>query len=368
MARRGENIFKRKDGRWEARYIKGRDLSGKAIYGYVYARSYREVKQKQIDRVTHLNKPKHHQDVLFLRLLTNWLEQHKLHVKESTYQTYKRHINNHILPEIGDYKVKKINKQSIQNYANKKLKNGRLDGKGGLSSKTVLELVNIIKLCMKYYSEMNAIEYKDLNVKIRKNYKTIDVLSNKEHEKILKSIDVNDLGVAVILSLYCGLRIGEICALRWEDINLHNKEIYVHKTLYRIPTDDNQQKTKIVIASTKSKTSTRIIPMPECVITVLRKQTVSHGFLLNKNGSPYEPRTLSYQLKRLLKRNNLRDISFHTLRHTFASRCIELGFDYNALSEILGHSKASTTMNIYVHTNAINKKRYMNRLTFNLSQ
>lgn len=371
MSRRGENIFKRKDGRWEARFITGRNADGTAKYAYVYAKTYREVKEKRLIKQSSLNSIQQ-QNFTYQCWLYKWLELIRPTVKESTFACYNAHIKKHIIPNLGNTNLHELSRIQIQEFINKKLSCGRLDGKGALSSKTISEILNVIRLSIQSAQQNNLINAIDLKFKIPKTFNKIEVLSSNETEKLINFIykNMNSAGIAVILSLYCGLRIGEICALSWEDVDLEQKELHITKTLYRIPiVDSKDSKTKIVISTTKTNCSTRTIPLPDSVVNTL-KLVKEHNpvYLVSNKYTPSEPRVLTYAYKRILKKAGLRDITFHSLRHTFATKCIEIGFDYNILSEILGHSKPSITMNLYVHPKEENKRAYMNRLQINHCQ
>lgn len=369
MGRRGENVFKRKDGRWEARYIKGRTSDGKAIYGYVYEKTYRDVKLKRKKAVEMLSEPVlKFPDKNYGELTDFWLNMVKPNLKESTYQTYKRHLNYHITPFLGSLRINTMTRLDIMNFITHCLKNGKLNGTGGLSPKTTTELLNIIKQTFKFAQSIGAHHGLELSIKIPKQSTTVEILTIKEQNRLLNYLGDNNIDIAILLAMFCGLRIGEICALGNCDIDLDLEIITISKTLYRIPIDNHYQKTKIVLTDTKTSFGKREIPIPKTIISIIRRHISKDIFFLNQNGKPYEPRTLSYGFKSVLRNAGIRDIPFHSLRHTFASRCIELGFDYNLLSEILGHSKASTTMNIYVHSNMYTKHKLMNQLSYDLSQ
>lgn len=176
--------------------------------------------------------------------------------------------------------------------------------------------------------------------------------------------------IGILVCLFTGLRIGEICALRWEDISLSEQTIYIHQTLQRIQNlSDNVPKTKIIITTPKSACSIRTIPLPDELYNILIKhQKASVGYLLTNDDNKFvEPRTLQNKFKKILKDIRITDTNFHTLRHTFATRCIELGFDIKSLSEILGHATVNITMNRYVHPTLEMKKENMQKLSYFLA-
>lgn len=170
----------------------------------------------------------------------------------------------------------------------------------------------------------------------------------------------NYINVGILLMITTGIRIGEICALKNSDIDFNKKEIKIDKTLQRI-TDIQNGKTKIIISTPKTRYSARIIPLPESILIFIKNKN-NDNYFLTQSSNHMEPRTLRYAFKRIIKKLQLPEVTVHSLRHMFASECIELGFDYKCLSEILGHSSPSTTMNLYVHSKTEYKRQCMNRI------
>ncbi len=362
MARKGESIYKRKDGRWEARYIKGRDENGKALYGYIYGRGYLLVKEKRnvLKLKNTITSPK---VVSTLNEITAvWLISVRSNVRESTYQTYKGHVINHINPDIGHIRVDSLNDEIVKNFIQSKLEKGRLDSKGGLSPKTVKEIKNTLKMALISHDKYIETKLSSLNFNIEVSNNIVSIVSEEDQAKLINNAENISLKIAIILAVYCGLRVGEICALANDDIDLNNQTISISKTLYRIRSDVGNARTKIVLAPTKSKTSNRIIPIPKSVFSLIKKHKSKSMYFINNNDKPFEPRLLTYHLNKEVDSLMNRKISFHTLRHTFATRCIAKGCDYNTLSELLGHANASTTMNIYVHSDLQRKKEFMDLL------
>ena len=169
------------------------------------------------------------------------------------------------------------------------------------------------------------------------------------------------------MSMLTGLRIGEICALKWEDISIPEKTVYVHSTMQRIQIVDPMEaktKTKISITTPKSSCSIRKIPLSDEIITIMEQFEKQSGFVLTGNDSSYiEPRSMHNHFKRVCKNAGIDPVNFHVLRHTFATRCVELGFDVKSLSEILGHANVSITLNRYVHPSMALKRANMEKLS-----
>lgn len=362
MPRYKENIYKRKDGRWEGRYIKGYH-DGKAKYGSVYARTYTEVHKKLINAIITAPKLTAEPEIKMSGILYEWLEFQKDSVKKSTFSTYYRMIHTHIEPMLGHLKPQEITAPLIESLLLEKLKNGRLDGTGGLSNKTVQDMVIIIRSVISYAKSKNInLNAGRLGLKLKGKKGKIKTLSNADQTKLLQCIktdmDYNKAGI--LLCLYTGLRIGEVCALLWSDICLESGIIRVTKTLQRIGDVDNEteRKTMLIIDTPKSVSSIREIPLPSFVIEFFKKlecRTDAY-FLTGSENKIIEPRTYENIFKSYLKQNGIKETNFHSLRHTFATRCIECGMDIKSLSEILGHSDIKITLNTYVHP-TMNMKR-----------
>lgn len=372
MARRGENIRKRKDHRWEGRYIKGYDELGKAIYGSVYAKTYGEVKTKM--ELARKQAPVKQISNRFKRIETfgELLELWELHirtkVKQSTFARYHNLICVHILPVLGQLKLRQINVRVINCFLAGKFDSGRVDGAGGLSASSVRLLAYIVKAAVSYGTEEGICSPLEGDfVKPSQPAGRIIVLERTEQRRLeeflLHSLDSEKLGILVCL--YTGLRIGEICGLHWEDINLLEQTISIRRTLQRIVrTEDSEPNgTRTIIDSPKSSHSIRQIPIPSYIIPLLEPFQADGFFLSGTNDRLVEPRAYQYKLRSYLRKLGIRTVNFHILRHTFATRCVEAGMDPKTLSQILGHSNVSITLNRYVHPSFEAKKLQIERLS-----
>lgn len=376
MPRKGENIYKRKDGRWEGRYIRSRDLSNKARYGYVYGNNYKTVKQELINKRLLCRQPiveETTSNSLYCDLLDRWLSSSKLKIKESTCARYSHLIRTHIKPCLGEYAINEITAHKIENFMLQQLTEGRLDHAGGLSFKTVADMLVIIKSTMEYA------QYEDITVScdlskltVKKQEKEMRVLTIDE-QKLLVNVLTKDMDrskFGVLLALYTGIRIGELCALQWEDICLSQSTLKIKKTMQRIQVTDGVAltKTKIIITEPKSKCSVRNIPLPAFLIEMVNKfATVPQAFILSGEANRYvEPRTMQNRFKSYVAESGIKNANFHALRHTFATRCVEVGFEIKSLSEILGHANVNITLNRYVHSSFELKHINMNKLTLPL--
>ena len=374
MPRKGENIYKRKDGRWEGRYICCYDAQNKAKYAYVYGKTYSEVKQKLSDD---RSKPKKERIVprsslTYNELLDLWLHSSQLNTKESTHARYSHLISTHIKPQLGKYPLSMLSTEIIESFIELQLNEGRLDNTGGLAPKTVTDILTIIKNTIDYA------RYKGLPVicnlsklSIKKKEKEMRVLTQSEQDALI-AVLIDDMDLykfGVFLSLYTGIRVGELCALQWEDFNLALTTLKVRKTMQRIQDTENGafSKTKIIITEPKSQCSVREIPLPTFVIDMAQKFVANpKAYILTGNDRYVEPRTMQNRFKSYVKDSGISDANFHALRHTFATRCVEVGFEIKSLSEVLGHANVNITLNRYVHSSFELKCSNMNKLSFSV--
>lgn len=372
MSRKGENIYKRKDGRWEARYIKSRTPAGKAIYGYVYAKTYRVVKAKLHEAVSNSQLPivdsSNNSSDLFVSVATEWFNNIKPQIKESTENKYQNLLKSYILPAYGKKTLESITYDFIESQCNSLLQSGGKKGTG-LSPKTVADVLSVIRNILKFAIRKDKYVPCDGSaIQVKQISKGMRVLSKTEQEKLCQYIylEPDPYNIGILICLFTGLRIGEICALRWEDISFSDQTLFVHNTLQRVQNKTaNGSKTKIVITTPKSSCSIRTIPIPDSLIKILAShKTSTIGYLLTNSETKFvEPRTMQNKFKKALKQSGIEPANFHAIRHTFATRCIELGFDVKSLSEILGHATVNITMNRYVHPTLELKKENMKKLS-----
>lgn len=356
MPRRGENIYKRKDGRWEARYVKEITADGKKKYGSVYASSYKEVKAKQ--QLCILQPTENHNPIRITvtELIAEWLSSMKNHVKPCTYQKYECVCRNHIISDLGTIAVRYISRFTIMSFTERLLEKN-------LSTKTVNDILIVLGLALKYAQETYSITVPKINY-IKENQKEMRVFSVQEQkvitEYLLQQIDIHKFGV--LLALYTGMRIGELCALRWDDIT--DEYIIINKTMMRIKNE--QSKTEVKIGSPKSESSNRIIPTPKCLLPMIN-QFRGNSYVLSNDKLKYtEPRLMQIKFGKMIDECKIEKANFHALRHTFATRCIEAGVDVKTLSELLGHSDVKTTLNRYVHSSFELKQKSMEQLEMSL--
>lgn len=361
MARRGENIYKHSDGRWEGRYIQSRDPSGKAVYKSVYAYSYTEVKERL--KKCQIDYEEQHQtkvDYNFEFFADCWLTTVKMKCKLSTYNKYKNLYNKHIDPVFHNYKINDINMAMFQQIT---------QSNSGLSPKTQNDILCVVKQilnCAEANGYKNSINIKSLYV--RQENSEMRVLSYEEQSVFIRYLfESPDLcKIGVYLCLYTGMRIGELCALRYGDISLEAQILSVRKTMLRVQIEGKSPKTAVIVTEPKSRKSIRDIPLPAPLIEVISKWYSSMKptdyVLTGRSDKFIEPRLLEYRFKQYTKSCGLENVNFHALRHSFATRCVEAGFDIKTLSEILGHVNVNITLNRYVHSSMDLKMTNMEKL------
>ena len=366
MPRRGECIYKRKDGRWEARFVKQITPDGKKKYGSVYADSYKGVKDKQQYYMysAEMSSVKISGSRTLSELMDIWLMHIRPTVKAATYQKYEGLIRNHIKPEIGHITLRLVTRGMLDRFAQSQTTNGKIGG-GGLSVKTVNDILIVLGMALRVAEEEYSTALPRITF-LREETHEARVLSLDEEKVLLNAllskIDIYKFGV--LLSLYTGVRIGELCALEWSDVT--NDAINVTKTVQRLKRGG---KTELVVGQPKSRSSNRKIPIPEFLLPFIEQFRKPCGYVLQtRNGTCIEPRTLQHKFKTIIKSCGLSDVNFHALRHTFATRCVEAGFDVKTLSEILGHSDVKTTLNRYVHSSFDFKQINMQKLSMPLDR
>ena len=312
--------------------------------------------------------------ILYKDWIWEWLSFKKDYIKESTYANYSNIITNHIVPELGNYLLNKLNNKIIQNFLLDKSKNGRLDNTGGLSSKTIRDITAIIKSSLKSAFKENLIPNLSLDFiypKITQKDK-IYTLSKRSQESltnyILENQSIKTLGI--LLTLYSGIRIGELCAVQWKDIDFKNNILHINKTLQRVYINDTEiHSSKIVITEPKTHNAERDIPISKEFANELKKyKTEPEDYLLSCSNKWIEPRTYRRFFERISKKANIEKINFHGLRHTFATNCIKLGIDYKTVSELLGHATVNITLNLYVHPQMSQKKKCINLVCKNFQE
>ena len=370
MSRLGDNIHKRKDGRWEARIIEKYTEEGKACYKSIYAKSYTEVKEKVKSHQKQEIKPKTITCKTVDEVCNEWLESISIRIKQSTYALYYRRIQEHIKPYFDNIKIEQVTSETINSYIKEKSENGRLDNKGGLSPKTINDIAGMLNQVMIYAQKKGYMSgYVPDLIKPKQEQQELIVLTKSEQKELVRYLqqDTDKIKLGVLISLYTGIRLGELCALKWSDIDIPNGTLKIDKTIQRIKNTDKyaSSKTKIVIDKPKSQKSIRVIPIPSFLHEKLwnqRNRYWVNAYVLSGTYMYVEPRIYQKHFKRVLKEANIKEVNYHALRHTFATRAIESGIDVKTLSEILGHSNIKFTLERYVHSSEELKKQSIEKL------
>ena len=304
---------------------------------------------------------------ILYEVANEWLAFKSLSVKASTYARYKAALDIHVLPFLGDCETKEITSTHISTFANEKLENGRLDKTGGLAASTVCGLLTIIKSILDFALKTGKIKSPIRIPYPKHRCRKVRVLSKEEQIQLescwTKGANIHKLGM--LLCLYTGIRIGELCALHWQDISIEQGMITICRTLQRVKDfSGSKNKTMIKVGTPKSQSSIRNIPIPKFLLSIIQEHsTDKHGyFLASKKHGYTEPRTMQNYFARITKQLNISEANFHALRHTFATRCIEAGVDIKSLSEMLGHSCVNITLNRYVHSSFEQKRVGIDKL------
>ena len=303
--------------------------------------------------------------ITFSEASRNWLKYIKPTVKVSTYHNYLYLLKKHIVPFFGEMEVSRINSNEIGEFSKQKLEHGRLKSEGGISVKYLKDMLSVVKsvasFCEEEYNIPNKIKYPRY---VRTEKSKTRVLSGSEQRRLSEFLikDKNSDNLAALISMYTGMRIGEVCGLKWNDFDEQEKTLSIRRTVQRI--SDNNGGTQVVIGTPKTDSSFRTIPIPDFLADMLRSRRRSGNMpIFSKDGGYSEPWQIRKNFKKALEKCEIKDFRFHDLRHTFASNCVSLQFDAKMLSEILGHASVSMTLNRYVHSSFEQKRKYMNMLS-----
>ncbi|MCM1508845.1 MAG: site-specific integrase [Ruminococcus flavefaciens] len=354
------NIYQRKDGRWESRMPVGKDENGKRKYRSFYGKSREEAEYKLLIACQNVAEEYALTEMTVTQLVTEWLHIMASRLKESTAANYRMKAEKHIIPAFGGVQCCLLKAKEIYAFIERKMKEG-------LSVRYISDILVLMKSIFRYanreYHIRNVLE----NIVMPKKTNPDITILSKEQQAVLEryiavSSSLTMLGIS--LSMYMGLRIGELCALQWDDVDLEKRIVTVRKTIQRVQTNNGKSKTKLIITEPKSANSQREIPIPECLMPMLAKfRSASKIYVLSGKIKPVEPRTMQYRFSKILKNANLPSVHYHSLRHLFATNCIALGFDVKTLSEILGHSSIELTLSRYVHSSMERKRSCMRLMT-----
>lgn len=359
MARRGENIHKRKDGRWEGRYIKGRSETGKAIWGYVYAYSYVDAKSALIRKkvkAADYTVPLGAQELTISVLSELWLSTLN-DLEDSSIAHYRYSIEHYILPVIGNLRISQLSRAKLELCVLQIISpvGGEHKPFGTSLSRECISLVR--RLC-KYAYTLHLMPMIELSIKpVKETSEFPEALSLEEQAAVSRFVFKNPTPrkAGILFMLQLGLRISEVCGLQWGDIDLVHKEVHIRRGVRRIPVGSG--KTSIVIQAPKTESSKRVLPIPPKLSALLQmlyqKNTFgSDVWFLSCSSKPVEPRCYRKSIHGYLARAGAHDVNPHMLRHTFATTCLQAGCDIKTLSELMGHSNPNITLQRYASSNS----------------
>ena len=361
MAKQGDNIYRRKDGRWEGRYIKGYKPDGKPKYGYVYGKTYDEAYSKLEAKKKKYQRPENAVGFtgMFSDYCIRWLDTtaRERGIKQSTYGSYYRDISNHIIPALGGKLPHLLCEADIDGFRDTLRKKK-------LADLTVIRIMKLLYAILDR-ARTDGIIVADLRKKVKmphKRKKQIVVLSRADQGAFERVCEWDKFGLLGLLALYSGMRVGEISALDWPNVDYEHGGVWVRETAQRISNydfyDEAEANTMLLLGVPKTETSDRFIALPPFLMAHLAKaeSAADCEFVISCKGHIAEPRVLQYRFGRLLAKAGVKKIGIHCCRHTYATRNLEEGTDIQTLSEQMGHANPKITLEIYGSAMLDNKK------------
>lgn len=363
-------IYKRNDGTWAAVITTGRDENGHQKRQFIYGKTRTEVAEKLLKTQNDMKTGTYIKPTKATvgEWLDTWLEQYKRNnLRPTTYSSYEQHIRVHIKPSIGHILLSDLTPEMVQKFYNDKFKAGRYDGEGGLSSATVRKIHNILHDALNQAVLNNLVHRNSTEATKRPKLqqKEIKIFTVEEQKLFMNSLKDEDLGAAFLMDLSTGIRLGELLALKWKNVDLEQGIVWVRESVTRVRTHDPEDvKTKLITQAPKTKSGYREIPLPTVIIELLKKhkgkqESKNHDLgtqyedkglvFCTENGNYIEPRNFMRKFYHLLYNAGLTRTNVHSLRHTFATRLFEANESAKTVQELMGHSDISHTLNIYTH-------------------
>lgn len=357
------SITKRKDGTWQAAITIGRNPNGTQKRKYIYGKTRTEVSDKLNNVIKEL-KIGLQLDLSKVPSVSEWLNlwlwsYKKSNIKPTTFEQYEVLIRKHIVPKIGDIKLTKLKAEHLQLMYNEMYNRGK-------AVRTIQLTHNVIHAALKQAVKCGNVitNVSEATVLPKNTKREMRVLTEEEQKTFLETVKEHELYNAFVFSLFTGVRRGELLALKWSDIDLDNKTVEIRRSVIRVKNYNGETKSKLIISTPKTETSNRVIPLLDFLTDILKlhkreqdciKQLKGSDYEDNelvfptKNGTLIDPTNFNRSLKRALKESGLKGVTPHTLRHSFATRCLEGGASLKALQQFLGHSSILLTGNVYSH-------------------
>lgn len=363
MAKKGKNIYLRKDGR----YIKARKPDGRAVFGSVYGQRYEEVKRE----LTLLKAQQYQQGDIVSRAYQSatmrewseyWLEVlTRLFVKQTTYELYRSKVQKWILPRLGECPLESITQSRLQVFV--------CELRSELSPNTARDVYRLLKALLRAAKDRGLIRnepwsgVRSRGGQLNAQPRVLDLQEQQRFEQLCRARNMPEF----LLALYTGLRIGELAALRVQDVDCEAGMLHVCHAAHRVQKSGEQgQKTHLVLGEPKNHASQRDVPLPAFLVDILRQQIrdmPKDAFLFpGRQGEMIDPRTLQARMKRITGELELQGVHCHTLRHTYATRCLEQKIGIEVLAELLGHSSPHITCQVYAHCTPQHKLEEVQKL------
>lgn len=368
MARRGLNIYRRKDGRWEGRVRLQNPEGGRGKYRSVYGHSYREAREKKaaLEAEQHKAAVTKRCGLTVGEVVAAWIRDRKGAWKESTLACYMRIVERYISGDgIGGHEAASFTNVEFRTF----LEGVRRKGDGErISAAYACSIGTVLRQAYAHAASEYGYDLPRLSARVAPRLCRAAEIPSEGAMTTLKDYLLghadNPTCLGVLLACCTGIRIGELCALTWSDINFEEGVLEVRRNMQRVKDcGEGGAGTRILLQTPKTLSSARRIPLPDELLGVLMKNRRPAGeYLVSGKRKPWaEARTLQYRFAALLRKCGIGHFRFHALRHYFASLCIRLGFDAKSLSEILGHVNTQITLNLYVHTTVEHKRKLMNK-------
>lgn len=284
-------------------------------------------------------------DGSFDSVLDGWLDSIRLRVKKSTYSTYSGAAGRYIRPSLGAYEAEALTNLELARFLSAAART--------YSASTVRMVCHILRSALSFAQERGQCLGLDSSLSPpRSELRETRVLAPEEQHRLESWLagTAGPVELGILICMHTGIRLGEICALRWGDFSADGRIVFIRRTLQRLPVGEGESKTALVFDTPKSRSSTRQIPVPaQFCGRIAEQRRESACYVLTGTERPMEPRRFQRRFKAALSAAGVPDINFHALRHTFATNCVSLGCDPATLARILGHSDVSVTLNTYVH-------------------